>query len=253
MKPATLEVGSRVALLKRNAFFRGLDDGTLEGIAPKFFQREYKRRDYVWFQGDPSDAFVVIRDGYVKIVKHSKGGKDVLLEVLGPGDVLGAVALLEGRPYPATACALSKASLLLLSRDEFLGVIERNPAVVTQALVAVGSRLRYAHEMMRQFATECVESRVASLLLILGSRAFDEHGERVVLDVRLTRRDIADMVGAALETTIRLLSRWEKNGVVSRDRGHIVLLDLPTLRKISSEESYPKEYDPSHIASDTRR
>lgn len=233
---ATLEITRRVSLLKRNIFFQNVDDETLANIVPRFVLREYKRRDYIWIQGDPSDVFGIIRDGYVKIIKHSEGGKDILLELLGPGDVIGAVALLEGRPYPATARALDDAMLLTLSRAEFLDIIAHSTAVATQALVAIGSRLRHAHEMVRQLAVECVESRIANVLLMLASRSTSDLSDRTIIRARLTRRDIAEMVGTALETAIRILSRWEKSGIVGRERGHLVLFDVAALQKLSSEQ-----------------
>ncbi|OGO39744.1 MAG: hypothetical protein A2147_06235 [Chloroflexi bacterium RBG_16_57_8] len=240
MAMTALELNARVAVLERNLFFQNLDIPTLRKIAMKCAPREYKRNDVIWMQGDPSNILAVIRDGYVKIVKHSEGGKDILLELLGPGDVLGAVVLLEGRPYPATALTLDRALLLELTRDDFLDIIRHNPAVATQALIATGARLRRAHEMMRELAVERVEARMANVFLMLASRLAPDSSERVVLRVRLTRRDIAEMVGTALETTIRVLSRWEKEGIVARERGKIVLIDMPAIRRLAADENPAK-------------
>ncbi|MBI2844181.1 MAG: Crp/Fnr family transcriptional regulator [Armatimonadetes bacterium] len=237
MSLAALEISNRVGLLKRNTFFKGIDEDILEGIAPRFVCREYKRNEHIWLEGDDSDLFAIIRDGYVKIVKHSDVGKDILLELLGPGDVIGAVALLEGRAYPASAKTLDRTLLLVLSRDEFLDIIAQVPQIAAQALIAIGARLRHAHEMMKQLTVDCVETRIANVLLLLSSRAAEVSANRIVLRVRLTRRDIAEMVGTTLETTIRILSRWEKSGIVTREQGHIVILDMESLKILASDEN----------------
>lgn len=231
-----MELNARMSVLKQNAFFQELDVETLRKIAARCTFRAYKRHELIWLEGDASDTLALIRDGYVKIVKHSDGGKDVLLELLGPGDVLGAVVLLEGRPYPASARTMDNTQLLLLSRDDFLEIIRQNPAVATQALIAMGARLRHAHEMMRELATECVEARIANVLLILASKLAQGPSCRTMLRVRLTRRDIADMVGTAMETAIRVLSKWEKEGILARERGKTILLDIPALHAIASDE-----------------
>ncbi|MCL5105051.1 MAG: Crp/Fnr family transcriptional regulator [Armatimonadetes bacterium] len=236
MSPVTHGPNSRIALLKRNVFFQNLNDATLDAIAGKLVTREYKRHECIWFQGAPSNALMLIQDGYVKMIKHSEGGKDILIELLGPGDVIGAVALLEGRPYPAAACALDRTTLLLLSRNHFLDIVAHNPQVATQALVAIGARLRHAHEMMRQLAVKCVEARIANVLLLMASRVVDEEDERVVIPIRLARKDIAEMVGTALETTIRTFSKWKNAGIVVREQKYTVIADMAALKDIASGE-----------------
>ncbi|MHB9036525.1 MAG: Crp/Fnr family transcriptional regulator [Armatimonadota bacterium] len=223
--------------MKRNVFFQNLNDETLDAIAGKLVAREYKRHEYIWFQGTPSNSLMLIQDGYVKMIKHSEGGKDILIELLGPGDVIGAVALLEGRPYPATACALDKTTLLMLPSNQFLDIVANNPQVAIQALVAIGARLRHAHEMMRQLAVKCVEARIANVLLLLASRTADEKDGRVIIPIRLARKDIAEMVGTALETTIRIFSKWNKSGIVVCDQKYIIIVDIAALKDIALGET----------------
>jgi CRP/FNR family transcriptional regulator len=242
-----IDLNARISVLKQNAFFQELDSETLRSIAVRCTFRAYKKHELIWLEGDASSTLALIRDGYVKIVKYSEGGKDVLLELLGPGEVLGAVVLLEGRPYPASARAMDNTLLLLLSRDDFLDIIRQNPAVATQALIAMGARLRHAHEMMRELATECVEARIANVLLILASKLAQGASSPIMLRVRLTRRDVADMVGSTMETAIRILSKWEKGGIVARERGRTILLDLPALRAIASNEDSSQLF---HIAAE---
>lgn len=237
MAAAPIRNDGKFDLLRRNVFFQNLDDDTLAKIADKFVPKSYKRHDYIWFQGSPSNFIAVIKEGYVKIIKHSDNGKDTLVELLGAGDIIGAVALLEGRPYPATACALCDLKVLILSREQFLEMIASTPAIAVQALIAIGARLRYAHEMMRQLAVEIVECRIANLFLMLASRTESSDSNTVVLKLRLTRKDVAEMVGTTLETATRILSRWEKNKLLIRDSSSIIIPDLSILERIAVEES----------------
>ncbi len=237
MALSAMELAGRSRLLKKSSFFSDFDDADLRELAKIFVSRKFYRGEYIWFEGDVSDSFAVIRDGYVKIVKHSREGKDVLVEFLGPGEAMGIVALVEGRPFPASACAFSTVTLLLLSRNEYLEAMSHNPMIAKQSLVTVGSRLKHAHEMMRRLAVEPVESRIASVLLtIVNSAAVVSEG-KAVLTVRLTRADIAEMAGSAPETAIRILSRWQKAGLIDKEKGRMVVPDVAALRQISFSEN----------------
>ncbi|MBI2842353.1 MAG: Crp/Fnr family transcriptional regulator [Armatimonadetes bacterium] len=229
---------SRIGFLMRNILFENLDDAALEDMSARFVVREHDRHQYILFQGMPPYALMIIQEGYVKIVKESGQGKEILVELLGPGDVIDAVAIIEGRPHLATACAMDRTTLLVLPRNEFLSIIEHNPKVAVQALIAVGDRLRHAYEVLQRLAARRIEPRIANVLLMLAGRAADDSAERVVLQMRLTRKDIADMVGAAPETTIRIMSRWEKAGIVVRDNNNYIAIEkVSQLRRIALEEN----------------
>jgi len=226
--------GDRVELLRASSFFGGLGVEELEKLAVQFRPRTYAKGQDIWLEGQPSTALAVIRSGWVKLIKHSESGRDLLIELLGPFEVIGAVVLLEGRPYPVTARALDEVELLMLSRESFLAVIAENPSIAAHALKAIGARLRRAHEMMRQFTMERVESRIANVLLALVDRTGDAARSRPALGIKLTRKDLAEMAGTSVETAIRIMKRWEKEGVIAAAGTRLVLTNVDELQAIGA-------------------
>src|SRR5262249_28353020 len=158
-------------------------------------------------EGDPSDWFCLVVEGRVKIVRQSKGGKDVVLELLGPGEPFGGVAVIERQPYPASAQATEPSTILKIPRDAIVPVAERHPALVRQMAMMVSRRLRAAHDAVQSLAVDAVEARLAGTLLRLATRegkpvAGVRRREAVALTAHLTRQMLADMTATTVETTI---------------------------------------------------
>lgn len=132
--------------LKARAVFATLPAREIEGLRALAREETYRARDYVFMEGDSSAWFCIVKSGRVKILKHSKSGKDVVLEILGPGEVFGGVvAVIEGRPYPAAAQAIEASVVVKLPRDAIVALTERYPAVVKELALTIGQRLRAAH------------------------------------------------------------------------------------------------------------
>jgi CRP/FNR family transcriptional regulator len=187
-------------------------------------------------EGDPSLWLYIVKSGRVKILKHSRTGKDVVLELLGPGEIFGGVAVLEKRPYPATAQAVETTEVLKLPQEPILSLAERYPSIVREMARMIGQRLRTAHESIKSLAVEPVEPRLAATLVRLADREGKRSPEGVELPYHLTRQSLADMAGTTVETTIRVVSRWIKEGLVSEDGGRLVLRKPVALRAMAQGE-----------------
>ena len=121
-------------------------------------------------EGDPARWLCVVKSGRVKIVRHSRTGKDVVLELLGPGEIFGGVAVIEKRPYPAAAQATEPTVVLKIPADAMIAVAERHPAVIKEMALMIGRRLRDAHDSVKSLAVDPVEARLAAALLRLAER-----------------------------------------------------------------------------------
>jgi CRP-like cAMP-binding protein len=173
----------------------------------------------------------------VKIVRHSRTGKDVVLELLGPGEVFGGVAVIEKRPYPAGAQASEATVVLKIPADPMIALAERHPLFIKEMALMIGRRLRAAHDSVKSLSIDPVEARLAGALLRLAEREGTRGKEGVTLPFLLTRQSLADMTGTTVETTIRILSRWLKNGLLVDEGGRLVLADLDGLRELAEGES----------------
>lgn len=228
--PARVPSRDTAAFLRGCALFAGLPARDLETLATVATETRYRPRQYVFMEGDPARWFCLVRAGRVKILRHARAGKDVVLELLGPGEAFGGVAVLEGRPYPATAQTAESSVVVKLAADSMIAVSERHPALIKEMALMVARRLRAAHDSVKSLAVDPVEARLAATLVRLGEREGrrDPHG--VTLPFHLTRQSLADMAGTTVETAIRVVSRWLRDGLVADEGGHLVLTDLGALR-----------------------
>lgn len=212
-----------VETLKKSAIFSSLKDVELKRIGELFEILEFNNNETVFHEGDPSDKFYILADGNVKIMKHSLGGKDIILEIMSPGDVFGGVAVLDNKPYPASAQAMEPSSVIRISRQNLFQTMEEYPILKLEMVKYFSDKLRDAHEMLKNIATERVERRIASLLLKLSEKVgVDDNGYRKI-DFPLTRQEISEMVGTTVETCIRTISKFQKQGMVKSSGGRIMI------------------------------
>jgi CRP-like cAMP-binding protein len=230
-----------VQLLKKQSLFSELSPAQLQTVSPLFEARNHGKNDYIFNQGDPPDWFYILGTGEVRIIKHSPSGKDVIIEIIGPDEVFGGVAVINDFPYPASAQAMTASDSIRITRANLLGLIERYPQISKNALGFIGRRLQDAHDKMKDIAVERVERRIANALIKFAVRS--EKGEKksagpmknvpVKLALKLTRQDIAEMVGTTVETSIRVMSRLQKEKILRTAEGQITIMDMDRLSKIA--------------------
>ncbi len=210
-------------ILKKSEVFSELTDTEIKEIAPFFEKRGFKKDEYIFMEEDPSDWLYIVARGRVKIIKHSLAGKDVILEIISPGGIFGGVAVLDRRPFPASAQAMEPVDVIRISRRNLFNIMEEYPVLKLAIVKTFSDRLRDAHETLKNIATERVEKRIASLLVKLSEKVGIREGDYRKIDFPLTRQEIADMVGTTVETCIRTVSKFQKQGIVKSSGGRILI------------------------------
>jgi CRP/FNR family transcriptional regulator len=195
-------------------FFRRLSDADLERLAGIAVSRTYEKGDVVFSEGDAPAYLHTIASGRVKMITQMPSGKEVILEIMGPGDPLGAVVAYEDRPYPATAVALEEVQALLLPRSELFAMLEQHPSVVRGFLSGMARRIVELTQRIPEVAGGRVETRFALLFLKLSENLGQPEETGTFIPLVLSRQDLADLTGTTLETSIRIMSRWGKEGVI---------------------------------------
>ena len=216
--------------------FAGVPAREMAALAAVAREETYRARDYVFTEGDQADWFCLVRSGRVKILRASRGGKEVVLELLGPGEPFGGVAVIERRPYPASAQAIETSVVLKIPREPIVALTERYPGVIREMALMIGRRLRAAHDSVRALAADPVEARLAAALLRLAERDGERGPRGITLPYHLTRQSLADMTGTTVETTIRIVSRWQKDRLVHDEGGRLLLADPEALRAVAEGE-----------------
>jgi CRP/FNR family transcriptional regulator len=212
-----------------------LSPGDWEKVKDLFVEKHFGKDDYIFFEGDPSSWLGVILEGRVKMIKHSGAGKDVVLDVISPGEMLGEAAAFNGKPYPATAQAMEPTVVASIYRDDFLRLLKQYPILAMGLIEELGRRLREAQETIKSLAVERVERRIARILLKLAAATGSSSEEGIVIELPLTRQDIAEMAGTTVETAIRTMSKFRKKGLVQTKRGQVIILEPHQLVRIAEE------------------
>jgi CRP/FNR family transcriptional regulator len=220
--------------LRRCDLFSSLNDEDLKIVSSLFDEASYGNNETIFNEGDPSDRFYIVAEGSVKVIKHTVMGKDVILEMMSPGDIFGGVAVLDRKPYPASAHAMERATVISIGRNDLLNLMEEFPVLKLEVVKYFSNKLRDAHEMLKNIATERVERRIAALLLKLSEKVGVDDGEYRRIDFPLTRQEIAEMVGTTVETCIRTISRFQKKGIVRSSDGR-VSIKVAALKQIVEE------------------
>jgi CRP-like cAMP-binding protein len=223
-------------VLGKSALFAALPAEKQAAVEQQMVRQHHEKDEYLFFEGEPAEWLVFVAEGRVKMIKHSESGRETILTTFGPGQVVGEVGVLAGEAYPATAQVLEPAVTLSLRREGYATLVRRHPDLAWALIEELGQRLQQAHEKIRSLAVEKVERRVARLLVRLANTA----GERleagaVRITVPLTRQDIADMAGTVVETAIRTMSKFQKQGWIETQEGYIVLLQPHALVAVAEE------------------
>jgi CRP-like cAMP-binding protein len=223
------------AVLRVTPVFRKLAPPDLHTIAQAATARRYEKGQIIFEQDTPSDAFYTIASGRVKIFKMLPTGKDLILEIFGTGDPLGAVAAYDGRPFPATAMALEDTVCIIIPRPVFFRLLEAHPSLVRGLMLGLTIRLVELTNRLAQLSGSRIEPRFARLFLKLADEMGRAERGGIYIPLALSRQELADMTGTTIETGIRIMSRWGKEDVVRTEKDGFVILDRPTLDEIAAE------------------
>jgi len=220
-------------VLRLATIFRGLQPEDRQRLAAVTRLQGFRRGEAVFAEGETPQSICIIVSGRVKVSKMTRAGKDVILEIFGAGDPIGAVAAYEGQPYPASAFALEDTTTLQVPREAFFSLLEKHPTLVRGVLTGLTHRLVELINRVADLTGGRVEPRFARLFLKLAEeQGLPERGGLFV-PVTLSRQELADMTGTTVETCIRIMSRWGKQSVVRTEKDGFVVLDTAALDALS--------------------
>jgi CRP-like cAMP-binding protein len=222
-----------VEALRTTTLYRGLSDEDRRRLADVALVRSWEKGESVFREGDPSDFLLTVLTGRVKVVKLQPSGKEVILEIFGPGDPVGAVVAYEGRPFPASAIALERTTCLLVRRGPFFGLLEKHPSLVRGLLSTFTRRIVELAQRIPEVAGARVETRFAHLFLKLADRMGRPRGASVFIPMVLSRQELADLTGTTIETCIRVMSRWGKERVIETEKDGFLLTDRAALEALT--------------------
>jgi CRP/FNR family transcriptional regulator, cyclic AMP receptor protein len=215
-------------LIARVPLFSELSRDELERIATVAIPRSFPKAVRVFHEGDHSDACYIVRKGDLRVTREHSDGRAIALATLGPGDIFGELAMLDGGTRSASVETLTDADLLGLPATDVRRVIAGHGDIAAKLIVAITRRLRETNERVARQSFQTVPSRVAGVLAQLTAEEASE--ERPQITVRMTQADLAQLAGTSRESVSRFLATLERAGVVAVGRGRVTVLEPRRLR-----------------------
>jgi CRP/FNR family transcriptional regulator, cyclic AMP receptor protein len=219
-------------LLRQAPLFAHLAEEELKAIAEVSRRRTYRRNEVIIRADEHAQTFFLLTSGSVKVSLRDRHWKEVILKILYPLSFFGEMAFLDDQRRSATVSALEKSDTLSFAREDFTRFIQHSPEVILKMLVTMSQRLRQADQKIARLALASASGKVANALLELlaeqGGRAVDGG---IAIDLRLTRKELANLAGVARETLVRTLAEFQRRGWVGLDKRTIVVLKQAVLRQ----------------------
>jgi CRP/FNR family transcriptional regulator len=216
-------------LLERTPMFAGLSAAELEELAKVAVPRTYEAGQVIFREGDEGDTCFVVRGGAVKITREH-GGRTIALAELRAGDMFGELSMFGGEVRSATAQALEPTAAVALLAGDIRRLLASNPEIALKMLETMANRVRATNQRLANQSFQTVAGRVAGVLIqLVDARQSEGAGERDVL-VETTQADIAQLAGASRESASRFLATLERQGLVTTQRGKVVVHDPGALR-----------------------
>ncbi|WP_448208145.1 Crp/Fnr family transcriptional regulator [Azospirillum sp. sgz302134] len=220
-------------MLRNNRLLSALDDAQMAELVSLGWTVRFDAGQTVFTKGDPGDCLYAILSGQIAISTSSPDGKTMLLNLLNPGDVLGEIALLDGKERTAAATAQHRSEMFRLDRATFISFLERHPKLCIQMMEMLCERLRWVSENIEDAVFHDVPRRLARRILFLA----DNYGQRTPAGVRVAQHvsqdALAAMLGVSREMVNRSLRALRSSGAIEYAKGFIVITGLDQLKDMA--------------------
>ncbi len=212
-----------ISQLRSQPLFQGVPDEGLRTILEASHIRRVETGESFFFQEDPAEAVYLIELGQVKLLQVTADGQQVILNLASPGDFFGLIGFVAGSRYPVTAEAVSDCQARYWDRTALTRLSTSYPQIALNAMRQMAIRVSEFQGQIRTLATERVERRLARVLLRLARQVGKKVDEGVLIDLSVSRQDLAEMSGTTLYTVSRILSQWERQGLVNAGRERVTI------------------------------
>jgi CRP-like cAMP-binding protein len=223
------------SVLEHNFIFRGLPLQTIDALAALAHRRSFEKGALIFAQGDTGDALYGIASGRVRISSADDAGHEVFLNVLGPGDTFGEIAMIDGLQRTASAVAIDPSTLVVIPRAQFLNHLQRDPGLAFHLMNLLCERLRWVSDIIDESTFLTGPARVARPLL----RLLETYGRPVgedQMELVISQAELGQFLGISRQVVNKYLRSWCDEGWVCLKRGRIQVNDLNALREVSASK-----------------
>jgi len=215
------------------ALFRSLPSSALEDVYAAGRRIDIDPEAFICRQGDPATAFYWLMEGHAKLTQVTEDGHQILARFLAPGDCCGIIAAHGGSEYQASVQAVEPCAVLGWSHDALTDLLRRHPQLALNALEVLAAQCQAWQRRYREATTARVEQRLALTLLRLARQSGERADNGVLINLPLSREDLAEMTSTTLFTVSRVMRRWEQRGIVELGRRRVVIRENHRLVNIA--------------------
>jgi CRP-like cAMP-binding protein len=221
-------------LLTHSSLARGLPPTAVAVLADRSTVLERGRDDALYDEDEPARGLFLIVRGVIKLVRELGTGREIIIELVGPGEVIGEAALADDGRHDTRAVCLHPVAVVSIPREEVHAFIRQNPEAARNVIALLHRSLLGAHRRVEDLAVFGVRQRIARLLLRLADWTGREQSGRIHVPLALSRQELADLVGTTMETTIRVMTSLRQGGLVEPARRGVVLRDRAALELVAA-------------------
>jgi CRP-like cAMP-binding protein len=212
------------------SIFCQLEQESLSTVSEHKIMNAFKRGQVLFHEGNPAFGVYCISEGKVKLTKTSENGKETMLRIAGPGDLIGFQHIVQNGVNDVTATALEETKICFLDRTFLQNLVKQENSCAMELLAHVAQDMAALQDRVNGFQSKNVRERVAYMLIDLAERYGSDSKEGRRLGIQLSREDMASMLGVATETLIREISQLREEGVIDQDGKTLILVDTKSLR-----------------------
>jgi CRP/FNR family transcriptional regulator len=205
----------KIETLKKIDLFSSLTEEELQQITCRIAIRSFKKNGVILYEEDTNEFMYIILEGEVKVVRTGEEGKEIILAMHRAGEFFGEVSLIDGKTIPATVLATTDSITAVISKNDFYALIFSQNKVLEKLLRILCFRLRESLQLVQMLNFNNASQRVKMLFMMLSKKYGKKVDGEIVLDIKLTHQDIAEMTGMTRETVTRVIDKWQKDDEIA--------------------------------------
>jgi CRP-like cAMP-binding protein len=214
----------KIDLIRRVPLFATLSDEEFKNLEPIFQVKNYRKNQVIFLEEETGNYMYVVLAGKVKVTKTTSSGKETILAIHQTGDFFGEMALLDGKTSPATVSAMEDCRIAAIHHSDFQRQLMCNEKVVRQIIQVLCSRLRQVWAQIQELSYSTADDRIKAGILQLSRKHGVQDARGIIIDLKITHQELAELVGTSRETVTRTLARLQKKGILDLESRRIILL-----------------------------
>jgi CRP/FNR family transcriptional regulator len=215
----------KIDFLRNIKLFSSLSDDELYHISNKVFIEEFKRNEVILQEEDTNEFMYIILFGNAKVTQTTRDGKEIILSIHKSDDFFGEISLIDGKTSPATVTATDNSLVAIVSKKDFYSLIFNQNKVLENLLKILCSRLRDSWKRIELLNFKNASDRIKMIFLMLSYDNGQKTDEGIVLNIKLTHQNIADMTGLTRETVTRIVDKWQSSGEITFMKNKLIRLN----------------------------